>query len=75
MFKASLANFSQDLFWPVSFSNEEFKTVEDLGGPWQSSRFELECSWIEILLEVWDVRSEAKVFVSASSLNELKEED
>ena len=43
------------------------------GGPWRWSRFEFECSWIEILLKVWDVRREAKRFVSASDLNELKE--
>ena len=73
MFKQSLANFIQDLFWRVRFSNEDFKTVEHLGGSWRSSRFELECTWIKILLEAWDVRREAKRFVSVSSLNELKE--
>ena len=71
--RANLSNFIQDLFWRVSFSNEDFKVVENQEGPWRSSRFELECSWIEILLKVWDVRSEAKRFVSASNLNELKE--
>ena len=40
---ANLANFIEDLFWRVSFSDEDVKTVEDLGGPWRSSRSELEC--------------------------------
>ena len=70
--QANLANFIQDLLWRVSFSNEDFKMVEDLGGPWRSSRFELECSWIEILLKVWDARRYEKRFVSPSDLNELK---
>ena len=34
----------QDFFWYVSFSNKDFKTVEDPRGPWRLSRFELECS-------------------------------
>ena len=42
--RANLANFIQDFFWRMSFSSEDFKTVEDLGGPWRSPRFELECS-------------------------------
>ena len=71
--RANLANSMQDLFWHVSFSNEDFETAEDLGRPWRLSRFEIKCSWIKILLRVWDVRREAKRFVSASNLNELKE--
>ena len=31
--RANLANFIQDFFWHVSLSNEDFSTVEDLGGP------------------------------------------
>ena len=42
--RANLANFIQDFFWRVGFSNGDFKIVGDLGGPWRSSRFELECS-------------------------------
>ena len=42
--RANLANFIPDLFWRVSFSDEDFKIVEDLGGHCRSSRFELECS-------------------------------
>ena len=42
--RTNLANFIQDLFWRMSFLKEGFKTVEDLGGPWRSSRFELEFS-------------------------------
>ena len=43
--RANLANFIQDLFWGVSFSNEDFKTVEEglgdrqdfnLGVPWST---------------------------------------
>ena len=43
------------------------------GGSWRSSRFELECCWVEMLLKVWDVKRETKRFVFASNLNELKE--
>ena len=43
------------------------------GGPRRSSRFELECSWIEILLKVRDVRRKVKRSVSLLNLNELKE--
>ena len=71
-FRANLTNFIQNLFWRLRFSNEDFKMVEDLLA-WRSSRFELECSWINILLRVLDVRREAKRFISASNLNELKE--
>ena len=28
----------------MNFSNRDFETVEDLGTPWLSSKFELECS-------------------------------
>ena len=52
----------QDLFRRVSFSNEDFETVEKALLAWQSSRFELECSWIKMLLQVLDVRREAKRF-------------
>ena len=41
---ANLANFIQNFFWRVSFLNEDFKTADDLGVNWRSSRLELECS-------------------------------
>ena len=53
----------------VRSSNEDIKTVEGEGEPCKlgrSSRFELECSWIKMLLKVLDVRREAKRFISAS---------
>ena len=71
--RANLANFIQELFWCVSFSNEDFKTVEESLAIWQSSRFELEYSWIKMLFKVLDVSREAKRFISESNLKKLKE--
>ena len=75
--RANLSNFIQDIFWHVTFSNEGFKMVEDSTAncallAWRSSRFELECSWINMLLRVLDVRRKAKIYISASNLNKLK---
>ena len=56
----------------MTFSNEDFKMVEDVLLAWRLSRFELECSWINMLLRVLDVRRKAKRYISASNLNELK---
>ena len=70
--RANLSNFIQDLSWHVTFSNEDFKMVEDGVPAWRSLRFELECSWINMLLRVLDVRRKAKIYISASNLNELK---
>ena len=54
----------------VFFARELFKRrFQD--SPWRSSRFELECSGSRYCSK-WDVRREAKRFVSASNRNELK---
>ena len=45
--RASLSNSIQHLFWRVSFSNEDFKTVKNLGGPWRPSRFGLKYLFLD----------------------------
>ena len=72
--RANLTNFIQDLFLAREVFKRRFQ--DDRGQPllaWQSSKFELECSWINMPLRVLDVRRKAKRFISASNLNELKE--
>ena len=58
----------------MSFSNEDFKTVEEgvAGLAIVKLRFELVRSRIKMLLKVLDVRREAERFISVSNLNELK---
>ena len=67
--RANLSNFIQDLFWHVTFSNEDFKMVEDGAASLAIVKI---CSWINMLLRLLDVRRKASRYISASHLNELK---
>ena len=69
--RANLANFIQDIFWGMGFSNENIKMIEEGLGDRQDLNLSLP-GLTRVLLKVWDAGRETKRFVSASNLNELR---
>ena len=72
--QANLANFIEDLFWGMSPSNEDCKTVDEVFGDHQDLNLSLPRSTRDAA-QSGDARREAKRFLSASNSNELKEKD
>ena len=71
--RANLANFIQDLFWRVKFSDEDIKTVgEGLASLGDRQDLNLSVPRSRCCSKVLGVRWKAKRFISASNLNELK---